>query len=209
MYSSGEMSSVLVLEMGVGGLLADMSVRTWFEAGDLVGEWVGRTGRSDVVMGLIPAAGPGPSVATVLDCCMVLPGFADVGLGLALDDGGLESCFLGFGFGFGFARLVDFFAAFWGVSSIVIISLGAFRHGGSLAKGSSLLGGINWVSVSGAVAGRSEPLSGALEDGNRWPEDAVARSSMFGLGRRPVDPAVVRPRVALSNVSNGLGKVWR
>ena len=193
----------------VGGLLAEMSFRTWFDVGDLVVEGEGSTGRSDVAMGVIPAAGAGPLVAIAIGCCTVLPRFEDAGLGLALDDGGCEGCFLGFGCGFGFARVVGLFAAFWGVSSSITISPGAFRRGGSLAKGSSLLGGINWVSVRGAVAGRSGPLSGALEDGNRWPEDVVARSSMFGLGRRPVDPAVVRPRVALSNVSNGFGKVWR
>lgn len=161
-----------VFLLRVLGLLSEISAKAWFLVVFVTAEMVGVIGRFEIGSEVF-TSDPSPVFKrTIIDCSMALPCFADAGVGFALDDPGMgfaldddgrDGCFVCLAFG----RLAGLLPAFCGVSSTTI-SLCFFWPAGSLVNGSSLLGGINWVSVSGAVAGRSGLSYRVIEDGNGW-----------------------------------------
>ena len=145
------------------GLLKGTSGAIGFAMGFLGAEVVGMIGRLDIGS-VVFSSERGPVLRrTIIDCSALPPCFDDSGLSFVLDDDGLDVCFVCLVF----ARLAGLLTAFSGVSSTTI-SLRFPWPTSSLANGSSLFGGINWVSVSGAVAGRSGLSFRVIEDVNAW-----------------------------------------
>lgn len=157
------LSGDMVALLRVLGLLKGTSGRIGFAMVFLGAEVVGMIGRLNNGS-VVFSSERGPVLRhTIIDCSALPPGFDDSGLSFVLDDDGLDVCFVCLVF----ARLAGLLTAFSGVSSTTI-SLRFPWPTSSLANGSSLFGGINWVSVSGAVAGRSALSFRVIEDVNAW-----------------------------------------